>query len=249
MSGPWNLLEGPAGLLQTYTTQRLGADPRSPAIVVCHELPAATGGAETVGRSYPLLADRIAAESGRLVVTGILRGAGDSQGNFSVEGWLQDLAFLVDLATQQRPTGTWLAGFGLGGTLCLHHAATDPRARGVACVGSPADLTMTIDEAEQLLARCRTAGVVRDPGFPADVKAWVAEWERLRPLQAAGALGSRPLLVVHGADDCEVPSGSARALAGGAIRGELRIVPGAGHALRADPRVVASLMGWLERQR
>ena len=65
------------------------------------------------------------------------------------------------------------------------------------------------------------------------------------------ALAGRPLLVVHGTEDDEVPAAAARALADAATEGpvELRIVPGAGHWLRADPRVVATLVGWLERQR
>lgn len=86
-------------------------------------------------------------------------------------------------------------------------------------------------------------------GFPADPRAWAAELSALRPVEAAAALGPRPLLVVHGADDPEVPSAAARALvdaASGPV--ELRVVPGAAHELRADPRVVATLVGWIERQ-
>jgi putative redox protein len=30
---------------------------------------------------------------------------------------------------------------------------------------------------------------------------------------------------------------------------ELRVIPGAGHRLRHDPRAIAILMGWLDRQR
>jgi putative redox protein len=30
---------------------------------------------------------------------------------------------------------------------------------------------------------------------------------------------------------------------------ELRLIPGAGHSLRHDPRAIAVLLGWLDRQR
>jgi fermentation-respiration switch protein FrsA (DUF1100 family) len=59
----------------------------------------------------------------------------------------------------------------------------------------------------------------------------------------------RPLLVVHGTDDELVPVSEARAIADAAGRGaELRLVHSAGHRLRHDPRAVALLLGWLERQ-
>ncbi len=62
-------------------------------------------------------------------------------------------------------------------------------------------------------------------------------------------LRTRPLLVMHGADDDVVSLNDARALAD-ASHGlaELRIIAGAGHRLRHDPRAVALLTGWMERQ-
>jgi putative redox protein len=57
-------------------------------------------------------------------------------------------------------------------------------------------------------------------------------------------------LIGHGADDLEVPISDARALVAAADgRAELRIIAGAGHQLRADPRMVATLLGWLDRHR
>ena len=56
-------------------------------------------------------------------------------------------------------------------------------------------------------------------------------------------------MIVHGGDDAVVPVAQARTLveaAGG--HAELRIVQGAGHLLRPDPRMVATLLGWLERR-
>jgi putative redox protein len=66
---------------------------------------------------------------------------------------------------------------------------------------------------------------------------------------AAAKLAPRPLLVCVGTADAVVRVDDARALVAAAgAAGELRIVGGAGHELRHDPRAVASLLGWLDRQ-
>jgi fermentation-respiration switch protein FrsA (DUF1100 family) len=62
------------------------------------------------------------------------------------------------------------------------------------------------------------------------------------------ARAPRPLLLVHGADDDIVPAIDARALADCHGSADLRIIQGAGHRLRHDPRAIAVLLGWLERQ-
>jgi len=245
------LVDGPAGALRVYsTTAAPGAAP-CPVLVLCHELPRVTGGAADAGRAYPALADRLSQESGFRVVTGMLRGAGGSDGNFSATGWLEDLSFLMD--EEVGPDGkVWMVGFGLGGAFALRLAATDGRVRGVASLAGPADLAGWVADTDAVLGRCRRTGVISSDGYPSDEAAWAADLAGLRPLDAAGHLDDRPLLVVHGADDNEVPTAAARALADAASPNgpvDLRIVPGAGHWLRADPRVVATLIGWLERQR
>ena len=54
---------------------------------------------------------------------------------------------------------------------------------------------------------------------------------------------------MHGSDDPDVPLSGARALAEAATGpSELHVVLGGGHWLRADPRVLALLVGWLERR-
>ena len=57
------------------------------------------------------------------------------------------------------------------------------------------------------------------------------------------------MLVVHGTDDESVPQFDARVLADAHGDAELRMIAGAGHALRHDPRAMAILLGWLDRQR
>jgi uncharacterized protein len=251
VTGPWRLIDGPAGSLRVYATPR-AAGTRAPALLLCHELPRETDGATDAGRAYPALADRLAQECGCPVIAGMLRGTGGSDGDFSATGWLADLAAIADEEAGEDGA-LWLVGFGLGGAIALRTAATaDARVLGVASVAGPADLAAWTSNTDRVLDRCRRSGVIRSGGFPADVAAWAAELVALAPLDAAAHLGHRALLVVHGSDDGEVPAAAARALADAATGGgpvDLRIVPGAGHWLRADPRVVATLVGWIERQR
>ncbi|MGP8059114.1 MAG: alpha/beta hydrolase [Acidimicrobiales bacterium] len=248
MTVPWRILEGPAGQLRSYVTEApQGAPPV--VLVLCHELPRWRTGAEVAGRLYPMLADRLCVECGLRVTVGTLRGVGGSEGDFSASGWLDDLRFLVD--NEVGADGRVLvAGFGLGGALALRLAVEEPRVCGVATFAAAADLGPWAADPQGLVASCRAVGVLSTPGFPADPAAWAAELVALDPMAAAAGLGDRPLLVVHGSDDPDVAVGAATELAAAASGPvDQRIIPGAGHWLQADPRVVATLIGWTERQR
>jgi pimeloyl-ACP methyl ester carboxylesterase len=226
------------------------AAPRASAVVLVHDFPVEAGSADRTGRGLPALADRLAVEGWR-VLAGCLRGVGGSAGDFSLCGWMEDLASLVDHATDLAAGGgVWVVGFGMGGSVALCLAAADERVRGVGCLGSPATFDdWAHDPAAMLDAACRI-GVITTPGFPADVLKWARQFTELHPLAAAAALRPRQVLVVHGSDDDEVPVSDARQLAEAAgIGAELRVLAGAGHRLRADPRALSLLIGWLERQR
>jgi putative redox protein len=54
---------------------------------------------------------------------------------------------------------------------------------------------------------------------------------------------------VHGTDDDSVPDFDARVISDAHGLAEVRIIPGASHNLRDDPRAVAVLLGWLDRER
>ena len=246
MSGKWSETAGPSGALRFYAA----GGPRegtAPLLLLCPELPTTEGALGDVALPYEALADRIAQESGWRVVVAMFRGLGGSAGSFSGTGWLEDAAVMVDEELAAR-VGLRVAGFGFGGAIALALAARDERVRGVACFGAPAQLAKWAADPHSLAARCRGAGLL-EPGFPGDVRAWAAELAELEPTSSAARLGDRPLLVVQGSEDDAVPPNAAGKLveAGGA-RAELRMVLGAGHWLRADPRASATLIGWLERQ-
>ena len=71
----------------------------------------------------------------------------------------------------------------------------------------------------------------------------------MRAVAAASAVAPRSLLLLHGSDDDVVPVFDARVLADAHGDADLRIIDGGGHQLRHDPRAVAVLLGWLNRQR
>ncbi|MGD0748599.1 MAG: alpha/beta fold hydrolase [Acidimicrobiales bacterium] len=217
-------------------------------VVLCHDLPRPKGSAADVALTYPALADRLTRESGWRVVTAALRGAGESAGDFSALGWLDDLRFLAESEIPED-SPRLVIGFGFGGVLALHLAAGDDRVAGVASLGAPSDLGPLARDAEELVARCRQNGLITTPGFPASVEAWAKELSVLHPAEDAALLRGRPLLMVHGSDDPDVSVADARSLADVATGpSELHVVLGAGHWLRADPRVIAILVGWLERR-
>ena len=250
MPGHWRVIDGGAGTLRVYETPETPATSSGSVLILCHELPRDPDRATDTDRGYPALADRLSEECACRVVVPMFRGTSGSAGDFSANGWLEDLSSVVD--AEVGPDGRlWLIGFGLGGAIALRTAERDQRVSGVASIAGPADLTAWISNREKVFTRCRRSGVISTEGFPPDVEAWAAEIVALAPLDAAAHLGARPLLVVHGSDDAEVPVAAARALSEAATDGavDLRIVPAAGHWLRADPRVVATLVGWIERHR
>jgi uncharacterized protein len=119
----------------------------------------------------------------------------------------------------------------------------------VAAVGAPGDFDDWASHPRRLLEHAREIGVITDPQFPPSVDAWSREFKEVRAVACAGSYAPRPLLVVHGGEDEVVPSFDARVLADAHGAAELRFILGAGHALRHDPRAIAVLLGWLDRQR
>jgi putative redox protein len=223
---------------------------RVPALLVLPGFPRGPGGAATVGNTDQTLCDRIARESGWAGLTFNFRGTGPSEGDFSIEGWLADVRAAMD-ALQARTdiTGVWIAGFRLGGTLAIVTAADDARVRGIATFAAPASLHTWVRDPQWFLEYAGRTGVLRTPDFPSDPAAWIRAIANLDPIEAAKRVAPRPWLLVHGSADDVVPVDDARMLAeAGGDNVDLRIVANGPHRLRHDPRAIAALLGWLDRQ-
>jgi pimeloyl-ACP methyl ester carboxylesterase len=249
--GAVDILAGDVRLSAYLARPAEGASHPGQLLVLCHGFPSGPLGAPATGQTYPQLAARVASEAGWSVLCFNFRGTGGSEGDFSLFGWLADLHAVIGHAlASEGVEAVWLAGFSTGGSLAICAAGEDERVRGVAAFAAPASFEPWAKDASGFLERARQLGVVKDPAFPPDFGAWARQLGELRPLSLVGKVPPRPLLLVHGTEDEVVDPADARALAAEAGEGaELRMLAGAGHRLRHDPRALAVLVGWLERQR
>jgi len=95
----------------------------------------------------------------------------------------------------------------------------------------------------------RICQAISDPAFPPDFNRWAKELQEVSTVRAAEKLTeTTALLVLHGSNDDAVPPLDARAIADAHGLADLRIIEGARHHLRHDPRAMAIAVGWLDRR-
>ena len=234
--------------LGSYLVVPPGQTSSMPGVILCHGFPIGPLDARQSALTFPQLLDRIASELGWVGLTFTFRGCGTSEGDFSMQGWVDDLRAAIDhMEKEANPNGIWLIGTNTGGALALCVAADDPRVKGCALLGPRADFDDWAAQPRRFLEHAREIGAIRRPGFPSSFDEWSRELRRFRPIDAARRFAPRPLLVMHGEDDESVPVADSRVLAEAHGSAETRIIAGAGHRLRHDPRAVAVLFGWLLR--
>jgi putative redox protein len=219
-----------------------------PALVLCHGFPSGPGGATAATSTFPELADRISTEMGWIVMAPALRGCPPSAGDFSVGNWFRDLEACVDdLVDNYDADGVWLAGFGTGGALALCVGGASVRVRGVASLAAPADFDDWASSPRRLAQHARELGIL-DRGAAVALDQWQRDLRSMQAVDASARMSPRPLMLIHGSEDDLVPPFDARVIADAHGDAELRMIPGAGHQLRHDPRAIAVLLGWLARQ-
>lgn len=222
----------------------------SPGFVLCHGFPTQAIGAANAGLSFHTLADRIADQQGAAALAMNYRGCGKSDGNFSIRGWLNDVeAAIVALGARDDVSSVSVIGFGTGGALAICAAAAMPDVRSVAAFAPPADFADWSDDPKHLLSHARRVGVISDDAYPEDFNAWASEFATVQAVDGAAELAPRSLMIIHGADDDLVPVFDSRIVADAHGAADLRVIRGAGHLLRYDPRSIAVLLGWVDRQR
>ncbi|WP_117000122.1 alpha/beta hydrolase [Desertimonas flava] len=223
---------------------------RRPAAVLCHGFPMGPLDARRSAMTYPQLVDRIAHDLGYAAMMFNFRGTGTSNGDFSLQGWIDDLRAAIDyIVAETNPSQVTLIGTNTGGSIAICVAADDRRVRAAALLGPRADFDDWADHPRRFLEHAKEIGAITTPGFPPSFEDWSRAFRRFRPTDAARRFAPRPLLVMHGDDDESVPTSDARQLAAAHGSAELRLLAGAGHRLRHDPRAVAVLLGWLDRFR
>ena len=111
-----------------------------PGVILCHGFPIGPLDARQSAGTFPELIDRMANELGWAAMTFNFRGCGNSEGDFSLQGWVDDLRAAIDYLIQESgPTGIWLVGTNTGGSVVTCVAADDPRVRGAALLSPRAD--------------------------------------------------------------------------------------------------------------
>jgi uncharacterized protein len=248
----WEERPGPSGALAVYeSTSTRAPDAGSGVVVLAHGFPVDRGPRGLIPASLVSLSESLASQSGLRVVACCLRGVGMSEGDFSLDGWLDDLSSVVGWASSGSPSGdVWIVGSGLGGALALCVAAAEPKVKGVAALSAPSTFSDWMSDPQEALAFAKEMGVVGPQSSPVDPGAWARPFAEIDPLDCAGRLEECSVLVIHGSDDQIVPVSDARRIVNAAgTAAELRILQGAGHRLNSDPRAVALILGWLERQR
>lgn len=222
---------------------------RKVGVIIVHGIPVGSNGASTFLASYPELSDRLARENGVVSLFFLMRGTADSPGEFSVANWKRDIRAAVDaMDARDDVNAIVLVGTSLGGVLCLDHAASDERVKGLVLISVPSSLEEWISNQRQFLAHVRAVGLIHAEDYPNDVGVWIQEFRTLHPLDVNNRLKSIPTLIMHGSDDDVVDVSSAHSLAAAlGSNCEKMIIPFAGHRLRYDPRSLATLLGWLDR--
>jgi uncharacterized protein len=224
-------------------------EPR-PGVILCHGFPIGPIDARRSAGTFPQLVDRVAHDLGYAAMTFNFRGTGTSTGDFSLQGWIDDLRTAIDhLWRETQPTQVVLVGTNTGGSIAVCVAADEPRVRAVGLLSPRADFDDWADHPRRFLEHAREIGAVRSPSFPPSFEEWSRDFRRFRPIDSARRFAPRPLLVMHGEDDESVPTSDARQLAAAHGSADLNLLAGAGHRLRHDPRAVAVLLGWLDRVR
>src|SRR4029078_11048228 len=95
--------------------------------------------ATSSGGTFPQLMDRAARQLNCVAMTFNFRGTGDSEGDFSLQGWVDDLRNAVGhLLTISEPSSVILVGTNTGGSIAICVGADDPRGSAAALLPPPA---------------------------------------------------------------------------------------------------------------
>jgi pimeloyl-ACP methyl ester carboxylesterase len=197
---------------------------------------------------------RALARRGYRAVVVDLRGHGRSSGRWLTYGVVEsrDLSQLLDALQARdllhRPVGA--VGFSYGGAAALQLAARDARVTAVATVATFSALhevvPLYVRRMVPLLGRLVSRGQI-DRALERAGQLAAFDPRQASPLRAVGRTRAA-LLLVHGAEDRNIPASHARALHAAADRSELVLIPGADHdSVMGHPRVGQAIQAHLAR--
>jgi putative redox protein len=221
-----------------------------PAVCLCHGIPDSVYNPQD--RGWQELAKRFC-DAGFITMIFKFRGAGDSEGDFDIAGWGNDLFMAVELIErlpEVDPGKIFLLGSSAGANISIYTAARDRRVAGVVSMACPAEYKfIDMNQGEAALQHFRKLGIIRDENFPPSIDDWFNSFDEVAAVNWISRISPRPLLIIHGDKDEVVPVQDAEKLFELAKRPkELVIIPGAGHRLRMEEEAVKTAINWLQKK-
>lgn len=217
-------------------------------VVLLHGIPSSSP-PDPSDTGYPGLA-RDFAERGWAAVWADMRAVRESEGYFSIEGWVRDAETVVAAAyslpvVAERPLA--LVGSSAGGAVAAEAVRRGAPVDALALLAAPASwLSFTDDPHVGLKRITEEAGMNVAPDVVDDPVAWALEFEGVTTETSIREV-EIPTLIVHGTADDVVPVDHADRIASKARAPELHLLEGAGHQLRREPRAMSLVFDWLDR--
>ena len=214
-------------------------------VVLLHGIPS-TGPADPSDTGYAGFA-RTFAEAGWVAGWADMRAVRGSEGYFSIEGWVADVAAIVGAIRDLQPTGFLaLVGSSGGGAVASEAVSRGLAVDALALLAAPAAwVSFASNPVAGLTRITQEAGMQVAPDVMEDPTGWAAEFDRVITRDSIRDV-SVPVLVLHGDADDVVPVDHAGDVAAAARDAELHIIKGGTHQVRRDPRALQTLMQWLD---
>ncbi len=217
-------------------------------IVLLHGIPS-TAPVDPSDAGYPGLARELAGR-GWAAVWADMRAVRESEGYFSIEGWVRDAEAVVAAACSlpqaaELPLG--LIGSSAGGAVAAEAVRRGAPVDTLALLAAPASWISFAGDPHAGLERVtRDAGMDVAPEVVDDPVAWALEFEGVSTERSIRDVNV-PTLIIHGTADDVVPVDHADLIARNAKNAELLKIEGGEHQLRRNPQAVDALFEWLGR--
>jgi pimeloyl-ACP methyl ester carboxylesterase len=200
-------------------------------------------------KGYPGLALDFAAR-GWAAVWADMRAVRESEGFFSIEGWVRDAEAVIAAACSLEVAGEVplaVVGSSAGGAVSVEAIRRGAPVDALALLAAPASWLSFADDPHLGLKRItEEAGMQVAPEVLEDPVAWALEFEGVTTESSIREVHI-PILIMHGTADDVVPADHAQRIADRAPQAELHILEGAAHQLRRDPRALDIMFDWLGR--
>lgn len=194
------------------------------------------------------LVERLANQSGWTVLSLVCSGLDGSSGKFSPKIWCDDVESAAQYFVENyKVKSVLLFGYDFAANVCLNVASRSSYVRGVATVSPLLNLDVLMGNPEQLQRNLQHVGI-RVPRKGSDVSSWSNQISELQLSRMSEGLGSKQWLVIHGRDDEIVSESELKEFL--AVHGSLaetHFISAGDHQLVTDPRMMAILLGWMER--